>query len=212
MNRSNSGCGRALSRHTSRCRRRVQGIGIGTVGREHRDPYRCRNDDLFVAQRDRRGDRVQQLGGKRGGILLALDLGCNDEELVTAQAHGGIGAAYRAAQTVRDLLEQRVANPMTQRVVDRLETVQVDEHQHHGHAGAGRAFDLVLQPFAEQMPVAEPGQCIVVSQMAQLGFGFRESALMSEKASTKWAIDPVSSRTALTCSRPRTSTRPSCGR
>ena len=67
----------------------------------------------------------------------------HDLELVAAEPPDQPGFADRALQPLRDLLEQRVADRMAERVVDRLEPVEVEQEQR----GRGR------------YPIAAPASC-----------------------------------------------------
>ena len=72
-----------------------------------------------------------------GEHLALVGPGAGEEhgELVAAEAGERVGGAQRAAQPARDLLEQPVAVGVAERVVDGLEVVEVDDHQHERLAG-----------------------------------------------------------------------------
>jgi hypothetical protein len=56
-----------------------------------------------------------------------LEIGKQYDELVSALTADGIGAAYASNQTGRDGLKKSVADGMTERIVDVLESVQVQK-------------------------------------------------------------------------------------
>ena len=78
-------------------------------------------------------------------------------ELVTCQARRGIAVADGRPQQVGDLDEHLVALVMAERVVDRLEAIEVDEQQCTGVA----ATQQLVEPGAEELPVRQPGQSVV---------------------------------------------------
>ena len=74
--------------------------------------------------------------------VLARQVGQHDPELVAAEPRHQVVVAQHARQPRPDLLQQQVAEVVTERVVDLLEVIEV--HQHHGHAAVGRARVLDL--------------------------------------------------------------------
>src|SRR5271163_1410188 len=55
---------------------------------------------------------------------------------------------------------------MAERIVDVLKIVEVQAEYRHGIAGPAYAFQRRLYPFAEQQPVGQPGQRIVMRHEA----------------------------------------------
>ena len=105
-----------------------------------------------------------------------------DDELITALPgqhaavgacgrcmHHGVGDAHGAVQPHCHFAQQTVARAMTQRVVDALEVIQIDE-QHRGAAiGQWLAPQVVADGFAEIRAIGEPGQAIEVRQPVHMG-------------------------------------------
>jgi hypothetical protein len=56
-----------------------------------------------------------------------LDIGQQDQEFIAAMPADGIDFANRRREAARSPLQHLIADRMTQRVVDGLEVVQVDE-------------------------------------------------------------------------------------
>src|SRR6266702_3995977 len=79
-----------------------------------------------------------------------------DGELVAAQPGGGVARADAAAEALGHAGQEGVPDHVAERVVDGLEVVEVDQHDHQpARADRGqRAPD----PLAEQRPVGELGQ------------------------------------------------------
>jgi hypothetical protein len=65
-----------------------------------------------------------------GGLLrLRAEILEHDHELVTAETGDGIAVPNAAGQALGDLLQQQITHGVTERVVERLEVVEVDEQQ-----------------------------------------------------------------------------------
>jgi len=84
----------------------------------------------------------------------------HDDELVAAGAADGILLAHGALDTPGDADQVRIADGVAQRVVDRLEVVEVDEQQRKGPAGTDQAVERRTQFDA----VRQTRQRIVVRQ------------------------------------------------
>ena len=99
-----------------------------------------------------------------------LDRGLNDGEFVAAEPRRHVGFLEAAAQALGDRLQQLIADRMAERVVDALELVDVDIE--HGQLLA-RPYRLerLFQPLAEQDPVRQFGQRVVMRQMRDLLLG-----------------------------------------
>ena len=83
------------------------------------------------------------------------------------------------ADAVGDRLQQLVADGVAERVVDRLEVVEVDE-QHDDRVGFGSGdAEGVVHAVEEQRPVGEPGELVVERAVAELAF---EVALFGDVA------------------------------
>ena len=108
--------------------------------------------------------RDHTLGGVDGrGDLHVLD---QDRELVPTEAGDRVARRARVPEALPDGPQQRVAGQVTQRVVDRLEVVQVEE-EHGRLAARAPADERVLDAIGEQRPVGEPGERIVKRLMPQ---------------------------------------------
>ena len=74
-----------------------------------------------------------------------------------------------ATQRATDL-QQRVAGGMAEQVVDLLEAVEVDAQQRHWPPPAASHRDLAVELAVEAAAVGQPGQRIVLGEVAQIGF------------------------------------------
>ena len=95
----------------------------------------------------------------------------HDHELVAAQARHGVDLAHAGHQAHRDLLQQHVALVVAQRVVERLEVVQVHAQQRTAGAVAHAAQQRLVQPVLQQLAVGQAGQAVVERQLLDLGLG-----------------------------------------
>ena len=85
--------------------------------------------------------RAAQLGIDFGGDIVDVggigDIGEDDGEFVAAQPGHRIGVAHAGLDALGSFLEQLIARPVTELVVDLLEVVQVDEKQAQPQPVAG---------------------------------------------------------------------------
>ena len=77
----------------------------------------------------------------------------DDREFVAAEPGDGVGGAHAASKARGDLLQQRVADLVAERVVDRLEAVEIDEHEREARALARRVDRRLLEPVVEKQAV-----------------------------------------------------------
>ena len=88
-----------------------------------------------------------------------------DRQLVAAEAEDQIVRIAAGPQPVRDLDEQRVADRMAERVVHRLEAIEVD---HHDGGRLGR-IEARLQLVLEAAAVRQSGQRVVIGHVRDRG-------------------------------------------
>ena len=116
--------------------------------------------------------------------MLLVDVLEQDDELVAAEARRGVDAADAAGEPVRGLAKQIVAGRVTERVVDVLEHVEIDE-QHGGLRLPALGPDQgVLEAVDQQQPVREAGERIVQRLvhrvLDRLRVGEREARVLGE--------------------------------
>ena len=90
-----------------------------------------------------------------------LGVGADDRELVTAKPCDGVGRSQHALQPRSDLLQQRIAAVVAERVVDVLEAIEVEQKDAKHRLVAARAEQRLPQTVAEQRAVGQSGQRIV---------------------------------------------------
>ena len=99
------------------------------------------------------------------GLGQILD---QDGELVAAQPRDGIGLPQAAGETLGHDRQQAVAGDVAEAIVDRLEAVQVEDHDRDQALVAPRPGERALQPVLKQRAVGQPGQLVVLGQPAEL--------------------------------------------
>jgi hypothetical protein len=90
-----------------------------------------------------------------------------EHELLAPEPDGEVGLANRPRQHRGDLLQDRVARLVAVAVVDRLEVVEVGDHEGDARAVAGRARELVLEPHGQLATVREPRERVGVRLAGQ---------------------------------------------
>jgi len=100
-------------------------------------------------------------------MLRIAQLFQEHRELVPAQARYQVLGPHALPQAFGHFLQQPVAGGMSQGVVDPLEAIEVQEQHGHAVAMALGAFQGLLQAGAEQQPVGQAGQGVVMRQVAE---------------------------------------------
>jgi hypothetical protein len=101
------------------------------------------------------------LVGDLQGLVVAGDPLTQDRELVAAQPCDRVVGTERARDALRGLEQHLVAGAVSQRVVDPLEAVEVDEQDGAARLLPAPARQRVLQAIEEQRPVRQTGQRVV---------------------------------------------------
>ena len=142
-----------------------QGFHIAPVSREHGNADAGRNAQRGVGHRHGlRQQLLQPLNGARH--LVGIALRQHGDKLITRQTPRNIGGAQHLLQALGHDAEQIVTRRMTQRVVDLLEAVKVDEQ--HGQLfviARCRSHGLIGLSL-QQTAIGQTRQAIVESQLA----------------------------------------------
>ncbi len=140
-------------------------VGVVAVVGVDRDPDR-RRDELFVSvdgQRliDRRDDPLRQRVESRRRRVA----GDQHDELVAAHARYQAVAADHAGEPVADRAQQTIAERVAERVVDVLETIEVEKHHRDARVTVARTAELVAQALGEPGAIRQRGELVVVGQV-----------------------------------------------
>ena len=139
---------------------------VGVVGIDA-DADRRRHVDVVLLDAERLRDRVEQLlrdAAQHRRIVEILD---DDHELVAAEARQQVGLAQRGRELARDALQELVADPVAERVVDVLEPVEVDEQHADATAAALRLRNRLRQALVQQQAIGQSGQRVARGHVLQ---------------------------------------------
>ena len=136
-------------------------------------PRRCHRDadagadlDEMIVDLVALAQVIDDSPGEAGGVLGRFDVLLKHHEFVAAEPRDEILRAQHRAQPVGDGAQQLVAAGMTERVVDLLELIEVDEQQCRQLLGIMRHRQKALDLVAEIDPVGKRRQFVVARQMA----------------------------------------------
>ena len=135
---------------------------------------------------DRLDDDGKKLVGERECIrLLVLSELLKHGELIAAEPRHDVSIAHRALEPPRDLLEQRVADDVSERVVDLLETIEIEEMHGEPIAVPTALLHGRFKLAQEQDPIGEVGQSVAMREMPdpRLGTPLRRDVLVDRNRS-----------------------------
>ena len=136
-----------------------------------RDADRARHRRLAAVHPARLADRgLQPLGEDRR--VLGARVGADQQQvLVAAEVGDAVFGAREALQARRDLAQHEVAGGVAERLVDRLEAVEVDEQDREPLVGAVGLLHRLGEHAVEHQPVRQAGQAVAEAAPLQLGLG-----------------------------------------
>ena len=91
----------------------------------------------------------------------------HDRELIATQARHRVGVPEHPAHPRRDALQDAIAGMMPQRVVDRLEAVEVEDQQRERGARAVGDAQRLRETIVQQQAVRQIGQRVVIRQVRE---------------------------------------------
>ena len=146
-----------------------QRVGGRSVLRETGDPEAGPHAQGPVIDHARLLDLVQQL---LGGQQRAIEVGERQEDgkLVAAQPCHRVGLPQRRTEPRGDELQHAVAGMMSERVVDLLEAVQVEQQQRQRLALAGGDARRLVETIVQERAVGQVGQRVVIRQVDEALF------------------------------------------
>ena len=109
---------------------------------------------------------IEDAIGDDSRVFGSFHAGQKETELVTADPRDGIAFANGLGELVGDFLEELVAGTMANSVVDDLEAIEVEAHYRDLLPATARLRQLDTEPLFEQRAVRQPGEDIVVGEMA----------------------------------------------
>jgi hypothetical protein len=102
--------------------------------------------------------------------MIGADL--NNGELVAAEPRHRIVRTHVFKQSCRDPLQQLVAAPMTEQIVDVFKAVQIETENRHRRIAALGQCQSLRQTVVKENPIRQTGEQIVVRHMPNPRLGF----------------------------------------
>jgi len=137
----------------------------------HRDAERRSNTHLLALDRERFGEAQEDRIGNARELLGLAHLRHDDLELVAAEPPDLPLVADDLRQPARDLLQQLVAHRMPQRIVHRLEPVEIHQQQCTGLRLPAMALERALEQVGDMAPVREARERVVARKLVDLALG-----------------------------------------
>ncbi len=134
---------------------------VVAVLRAERDPDRRGNDQAVSVDHEGRLQRLHDLLRHPNRVRMVPDARKQDSELVPAQASDRIHGPERAPQARADLLQEDVAGRVSQRVVDLLESVEIQHEERQRRPLPIARQNGLVETVAEKDAVGQAGQEIV---------------------------------------------------
>ena len=116
-------------------------------------------------------DQMDDALRERGRIGGIRDRSLHDDEFIAAHPCDGVGLADQAAQPVRDDLQELVAGGMAERVVHRLELIEIEVMNRDHFLAMNSAAQGMFEPLVQQHAIGEIGQRVVVGHIFDLDLG-----------------------------------------
>ena len=142
---------------------------VAVIGKD-RDPDRRLDRERKLLDEDRLLEGGANPFDRREEAVVLGGLRQQQAELVTAESRCGVRRPQCTLQAHAELLEQLVAGPVPERVVDLLEPIEIQHHDREARAVPLCLGDRALDAVVEEQPVRQAGQRIVQRlALAQLG-------------------------------------------
>ena len=158
----------------------------GSVSRRDPDARRHAHASLLArSELERWLERREQPLGDQLGTDLQRELLGDHDELVPTQTTERIGGSHDAVEPRGDRLQELIAGPVAERVVDVLEVVEIYEQRRDRRLAANGTGEYLLNTIQNQGAVRQPRQRVVGCQerellLAPLELFIRQSSLSLE--------------------------------
>ena len=144
---------------------------LARVG-EHADADAGAQQQFMAVDQERLFHHVDQLLAEHADLRLGAAVFQHQGEFVAAHPGQVFIVDAAPADALRGQLQQAVADFMAEAFVDRFEAVQVDHQQRRFFPVQPRQGQRPLQAFAEQRPVGQAGEAVVVGEKLHPLLGF----------------------------------------
>ena len=139
-------------------------IGFQSVLRCERYAYTDANDNLMFGDLEWLREHLDNALGEPDCVERRLNRGLQDGEFVTAQPGNRVSLPQAIRQAFGDGLQQSVADVMPERVVHRLELIEIEKVERQQPTPA-RISQGLFQLLVEQHPIGQVGQCVMMGEM-----------------------------------------------
>ena len=146
------------------------------VERGQGDTDRYAGVQLMPLDHDRFGQRDQQQFSKPDRVIAGIDTTYSDGEFIAAQSSNlrllpaEAALADQIDQLLADMTQECIANRMAMHIVDRLEVVEIKQHQGNLFAASAGRHQLI-QLSIKQGAVRQPGQRVEMGHPVGAVFG-----------------------------------------
>ena len=136
-------------------------VGVDVRIGRHGDADAGADAHLMAVDIERRPDGFEDALGECAGVGRTPRHGLQDGELVAAEAGHRVEVAGAGEQARADGLQQGVAGRVAERVVDRLELVEVDAQEREPVAVTAQPHQRLVEPLVQQHAVGEVGERVM---------------------------------------------------
>ena len=181
----------SLARNSAESVSRSRLVGV-EVGGGHGDADRRRRARCGAARPSAPRMAALSRSATISTLVLARHVGHDDDELVAAEPADAVVGRRTARDALRDVRQHVVAGDVTERVVDDLEVVEVDEHHAEPRARAARRRAGRHRACRGPRPGCQPGQGVVERPVASSSCASRSTV-----TSTTWIMNEGGASSAL---------------
>ena len=148
-----------------------QGVEVAAIVGCHGYTHRGRGVEDVFADIKRFGQGMQNFIGNAGGGAGIVKITDQNDEFIPALPAQCVDVTQAELESSDHGDQQTVADRMTERIVDALEVVKIDEHEGQMFAGTSLDFDHVDETVTQQQAVGQAGQWIVMRHVLNTVFG-----------------------------------------
>ena len=145
-----------------RIRSAHQTFGIGAIVRVEADADAGIDMQFMVIHDERRSQRIQHLLRDQCGIVAAGQQRQAQHEFIAAETGYTIAFTQTLLQAICHQLQHAITDLVSERIVDVLEMIQIDEEHRHLRLTAVRLRHSLLDPVLQKQAVRQSGKRIVM--------------------------------------------------
>ena len=138
--------------------------------------------------------RLSKSAGGVHRIACAKHFGNDDGEFIAAEACHEVAGTDHFVDACCYLVEKLISGVVAERLVDNLETIEVEGQQSDHHLLFSSAHERSAQAIDEQRPVGKPGELIMVGAALELFgrlYGCRDVGCVDDDSADGWVVGEV---------------------